>query len=165
MPKTPEELFDFLDRLGIEVATVAHEALFTVKQSQSLRGQIVGGHTKNLFLKDRKGAFFLVTVEEEAAVDLKTIHAVIGASGRVSFGSPEMLMELLGVRPGAVTVFGAINDTAGRVKVVLDEGLMREATINAHPLTNEATTSIAREDLMAFLVATGHPPHVLKVTA
>jgi Ala-tRNA(Pro) deacylase len=165
MPKTPDELFAFLDGLGIFVSTASHPPLFTVAQSRSLRGEIGGGHTKNLFLKDKKGAYFLVTVEEEAVVDLKTVHNTIGASGRVSFGKPEALMELLGVSPGSVTVFGAINDTEGRVKIVLDEGLMREETINAHPLTNEATTSIRRADLLAFLEATGHQPHVLKVAS
>jgi Ala-tRNA(Pro) deacylase len=165
MPKTPDELFAFLDGLGITVSTISHPPLFTVAESQSLRGEIAGAHTKNLFLKDKKGAYFLVTVEEEAVVDLKTIHTLIGASGRVSFGKPDMLMELLGVLPGAVTVFGAFNDKEGRVKIVLDEGLMRVETINAHPLTNEATTSIRRGDLLAFLKATGHEPHVLKVSS
>jgi Ala-tRNA(Pro) deacylase len=163
MPKMPDELLAFLESLGLSVSTVRHPPLFTVAESQSLRGEIAGGHTKNLFLKDKKGAYFLVTVEEEAVVDLKTIHNLIGASGRVSFGKPDMLMELLGVVPGAVTVFGAVNDTEGRVKIVLDEGLMREETINAHPLTNEATTSIRSGDLLAFLRATGHEPHILKV--
>jgi Ala-tRNA(Pro) deacylase len=165
MPKTPDELLAFLDGLGFSVSTVRHQALFTVAQSQSLRGELAGGHTKNLFLKDKKGAYFLVTVEEDATVDLKSIHSIIGAAGRVSFGKPEALMELLGVAPGAVSLFGAINDTGGQVKVVIDEGLMREETINAHPLTNEATTSIRRDDLLAFLAATGHPPHVLKVAS
>ncbi|TGQ03334.1 YbaK/EbsC family protein, partial [Mesorhizobium sp. M2E.F.Ca.ET.219.01.1.1] len=100
---------------------------------------IHGGHTKNLFLKDKKDNFFLVTVDEEAEVDLKQIHHLIGAAGRVSFGKPEMLMELLGVIPGAVTVFGLINDSERRVKVFLDQELMSHAVINAHPLTNEAT--------------------------
>lgn len=165
MPKTPDELLAFLDGLGISVSTIRHPPLFTVAESQSLRGEIAGGHTKNLFLKDRKDACFLVTVEEEAVVDLKTIHNLIGASGRVSFGKPDLLMELLGVLPGAVTVFGAINDSQGRVKIILDEELMREETINAHPLTNEATTSIRRDDLLAFLEATGHRPHILKVAS
>jgi Ala-tRNA(Pro) deacylase len=165
MPKKPDELFAFLDGLGISVTTVSHPPLFTVAQSRSLRGEIGGGHTKNLFLKDKKGAYFLVTVEEAATVDLKTVHNTIGASGRVSFGKPEALMELLGVSPGSVTVFGAINDTERRVKIILDEGLMREETINAHPLTNEATTSIRRDDLLAFLGATSHEPHVLKVAS
>ena len=165
MPKTPDELLAFLDGLGISVSTIRHPPLFTVAQSQSLRGGIEGAHTKNLFLKDKKGAYFLVTVEENAVVDLKTIHSLIGASSRVSFGKPEALMELLGVAPGAVSVFGAFNDAGGRVKVILDEAVVREETINAHPLTNEATTSIRRDDLLAFLKATGHEAHVLKVAS
>ncbi|MDS1136379.1 prolyl-tRNA synthetase associated domain-containing protein [Nitratireductor indicus] len=163
MPKTPEELLDFLKSLGIETKTRRHAPLFTVADSQSLRGEIAGGHTKNLFLKDKKDNFFLVTVDEDATVDLKTIHHKIGASGRVSFGKPEALMELLGVAPGSVTVFGAINDVQGRVKVVLDERLMENDIINGHPLTNEATTSIGRGDLLCFLSETHHEPLVLKV--
>jgi Ala-tRNA(Pro) deacylase len=165
MPKTPAELFAFLDTLKIEVTTISHPPLFTVADSQSLRGELDGGHTKNLFLKDKKGSYFLLTVDEDAEVDLKQIHHVIGASGRVSFGKPEALMELLGVYPGAVSAFGVINDTAGQVKVVLDSELMQHAIINAHPLTNEATTSIATSDLLKFIEATGHDPVILKVSA
>jgi len=164
MPKTPAELFAFLDQLGIEVTTVTHPPLFTVADSQALRGQIAGGHTKNLFLRDKKDNFFLVTVEEDATVDLKTIHQAIGAAGRVSFGKPEALMEMLGVIPGAVTAFGAINDREGKVKIVIDEPLLEHGVVNAHPLTNEATTSIAAGDLMKFLKATGHEAVILKVS-
>ncbi|MES0095031.1 prolyl-tRNA synthetase associated domain-containing protein [Mesorhizobium sp. M0030] len=165
MPKTEAELFAFLADLGIPVSTVRHPPLYTVADSQSLRGEIPGGHTKNLFLKDKKDNFFLVSVGEEAVVDLKQIHTIIGAAGRVSFGKPEMLMELLGVIPGAVTVFGLINDTERRVKVVLDQDLMAHATVNAHPLTNEATASIASADLIRFVEATGHDAAILKVSA
>ncbi len=163
MPKSEDDLFAFLDKLGIAVSTMRHPPLFTVADSQALRGEIPGGHTKNLFLKDKKGNFFLVTVDEEATVDLKQIHHLIGATGRVSFGKPEELMGLLGVTPGAVTVFGLINDTGRKVTVVLDEALMQNAIINAHPLTNEATTSIAAGDLLTFIKATGHDPLILKV--
>ena len=165
MPKSEEDLFAFLDELGIAVSTLRHPPLFTVADSQALRGEIPGGHTKNLFLKDKKDHYFLVTVDEEASVDLKQIHHLIGAAGRVSFGRPEKLMELLGVVPGAVTVFGLINDARLEVKVVLDEALMQNAVINAHPLTNEATTSIAAGDLLSFIKATGHDPVILKVAA
>ncbi|MER8639227.1 prolyl-tRNA synthetase associated domain-containing protein [Mesorhizobium sp. M0664] len=165
MPKTEAELFAFLAGLGIEVSTRRHPPLFTVADSQALRGEIAGGHTKNLFLKDKKDNFFLVSVGEEAVVDLKHIHHLIGAAGRVSFGRPEMLMQLLGVVPGAVTVFGLINDTERRIKVVLDEELMSHAVVNAHPLTNEATTSIAAADLVKFVEATGHDAVILKVSA
>ncbi|MGB3416657.1 MAG: prolyl-tRNA synthetase associated domain-containing protein [Mesorhizobium sp.] len=165
MPRTETELFAFLADLGIRVETRRHPPLFTVADSQALRGEIAGGHTKNLFLKDKKDRFFLVTVDEEAVVDLKQIHHLIGASSRVSFGKPDMLMEFLGVVPGAVTVFGLINDTASRVTLVLDAALMENAVINAHPLTNEATTSIAAADLVRFAKATGHEPVILKVSA
>ena len=141
-----------------------HPPLFTVADSQKLRGEIAGAHTKNLFLRDRKDRHFLVTLEEEAVVDLKAIHSVIGASGKVSFGKPEALMEYLGVAPGAVTPFGVVNDTAGAVTMVLDRALMEHDIINAHPLTNEATTSIAREDLVRFLREAGHEPLVLPVS-
>ncbi|TWG97889.1 Ala-tRNA(Pro) deacylase [Mesorhizobium sp. J18] len=165
MPKSPDELFAFLADLGITVKTVNHPPLFTVADSQALRGEIDGGHTKNLFLKDKKDNFFLVTVEEDAVVDLKSIHNLIGAAGRVSFGKPERLAELLGVAPGSVTVLGAINDHEKRVKIILDEKLMQHDLINAHPLTNEATTTIARDDLLRFLEATGHHPMILKLSS
>lgn len=165
MPKTETDLHAFLADMGIDVSTARHPPLFTVADSQALRGSIAGAHTKNLFLKDKKDNFFLVTVDEDAEVDLKQVHHLIGAASRVSFGRPEMLMELLGVIPGAVTVFGLINDTQTKVKVVLDERLMDNDIINAHPLTNEATTSIRSSDLVRFIKATGHDPVILKVTA
>ena len=165
MPLTPQQLFEALDALGISVTTVRHPPLHTVADSKELRGDIVGGHTKNLFVKDKKDQFFLLTVGEDAIVDLKTIHHAIGAASKVSFGKPEALLELLGVVPGAVTVFGAINDVAGKVAVFLDTDLMAHEVINGHPLVNDATTSIRSTDLVKFLKATGHEPRILKLTA
>lgn len=163
-PKTRDALFAALDALGIAHTTKDHPPVFTVSESQALRDTIPGGHTKNLFLKDKKGQYFLVTVEEDAVVDLKSIHTLIGGRGRVSFGKPEPLLELLGVTPGSVTAFGAINDGAGRVQVVLDEALMKHDIINAHPLSNDATTSIARDDLLRFLESTGHSPLIVPLS-
>src|SRR5689334_1349108 len=164
MPLTPDELFLALDRLGIAHPTVSHPPLFTVEQSRSLRGSIAGGHTKNLFLRDKKAALFLVTALEDAAIELKSLHRRLGATGRFSFGSSDLMMETLGVVPGAVTPFGAVNDTACRVSVVLDAALMEHAVINAHPLVNTMTTSIARQDLLKFLESTGHPPRIVAVS-
>ena len=164
-PKTREDLFAFLDSLGIAHKTKDHPPVFTVAESVSLRDEIPGGHTKNLFVKDKKDNFFLLTVEENASVDLKTVHHMIGAASKVSFGKPEKLMEFLGVAPGSVTAFGAINDTGNNVTFVLDADLMQADIINCHPLSNDATTSIGRDDLIRFMEATGHRPLVLKVTA
>jgi Ala-tRNA(Pro) deacylase len=160
MPATPAELFAYLDRLGIPHTTVTHPPLFTVEQSQALRGQIPGGHTKNLFLKDKKGALYLVTALEDASIDLKSLHRRLGASGRFSFGSADLLRATLGVEPGAVTPFGALNDTGGRVTVVLDRALLQHEAINCHPLVNTMTTTLPREGLLKFLGATGHPPRI-----
>jgi len=160
MPASPDDLFAYLDSLGIAHATVAHPPLFTVEQSQALRGTIPGGHTKNLFLKDKKDAVYLVVAPEDARIDLKSLHRRLGASGRFSFGSADLMRELLGVEPGAVTAFGVINDKSRRVSVVVDAGLMQNTVINCHPLVNTMTTSIARDDLVRFLRATGHEPRV-----
>lgn len=164
MPATPETVFAALDRLGIAHPTVTHAPLFTVEQSQALRGTIPGAHTKNLFLKDRKDAMFLVTVLEEAVVDLKTLPERISAH-RLSFGSAARLMTYLGIEPGSVSPLAAINDIECKVSVILDAELMRHDVINAHPLVNTMTTSLRREDLVAFLKSVGHPPQVLPVTA
>jgi Ala-tRNA(Pro) deacylase len=163
MPATPDDLFAFLDRLQISHRTVSHPPLFTVEASRRLRGQIPGGHTKNLFLKDKRGALFLVVALEDAAIDLKSLHHRLGAA-RFSFGPPDLMRATLGIEPGAVTPFAALNDTTGRVAVVLDQSMLAHDTLNYHPLVNTMTTSIGREDLLRFLEATGHRPHIAAVS-
>jgi Ala-tRNA(Pro) deacylase len=165
MPSTQADLFALLDRLGIAHATTRHEAVFTVAESASVKEAIPGGHTKNLFLKDKKGRLFLVTAEAHTPIDLKRLHETLGASGRLSFGSAELLRATLGVEPGSVTPFAAMNDAPPTVDVVLDARLMEHAQVNVHPLVNTATTTVAREDLVRFLEATGHPPRVLALPA
>jgi Ala-tRNA(Pro) deacylase len=161
---SPDQLFATLDGLGIAHTSVSHPPLFTVEQSQALRGKIPGGHTKNLFLRDKKQALYLVVAEESADIDLKGLHRLLGASGRFSFGSADLMLEVLGVTPGSVTPFGVINDKDGRVTVVLDKPLMEHAIINAHPLVNTMTTSLSREDLVRFLESTGHLPRIEQVS-
>lgn len=163
MPSTPADLFAYLDRLCIAHRTVTHAPVFTVEQARALRGEVAGAHTKNLFLKDKKEALYLVVALEEAAIELKSLHRRLGASGRFSFGSAELLGATLAVEPGSVTPFAAINDVAGRVKVVLDAAMMQHELLNYHPLRNDMTTSIARDDLVRFLIATGHPPAIVAV--
>ena len=160
MAATPAELFALLDRLGIAHRTVRHPPLFTVEQSRGLRGTIPGGHTKNLFLKDKKGVLFLVVLLEDATIDLKGLHRRLGAAGRFSFGSADLLRAVLGVEPGAVTPFAAMNDTGRRVTIVLEAAMMAHDTLNYHPLDNTMTTSIGRDDLVRFLGATGHVPRI-----
>jgi Ala-tRNA(Pro) deacylase len=164
MPKTPDQLFAALDALGIKHSTIKHPPLFTVEQSRALRGQIPGGHTKNLFLRDKKHALYLVVAEEDAEIELKGLHRLLGASGRFSFGAADLLREVWGVEPGSVSPFGAINDSEGRVTVVLDAAMMEHDILNFHPLINVMTTAIRRDDLVKFLRSTGHEPRIEKVS-
>ncbi len=161
MPASPDELLAYLADLGVETFTVEHPPLFTVEESQALRGEIPGGHTKNLFVKDKKGRLFLLVVGEETEIDLKRVHERIGGQGRVSFGSADLLDEVWGVRPGAVTPFGAINDRHGRVRVVLDAAMMAHQRLNFHPLVNTRTTGLKSADLVKFLRAAGHEPLIV----
>ena len=158
---TPADLFRLLADLGIENRTVEHEAVFTVEQSRAIKDDIAGGHSKNLFLKDKKGRLLLIVAQADTRIDLKRVHDAIGASGRVSFGSAELLREVLGVEPGSVTPFAVMNDRAHRVAVVLDSRLMENDLVNFHPLVNTATTTVSRQGLVAFLRATGHDPLTL----
>jgi len=162
MPATREDLFARLAELGVATETVEHEAVFTVAESARLERDLAGGHTKNLFLKDAKGRLFLVVAESHTPVDLKHLHKRIGAA-RLSFGKPDLLMEVLGVPAGSVTALALINDDQKRVSVVVDERLMGYERINCHPLVNTATTSIARDDLLRFMRATGHDPLVVAI--
>jgi Ala-tRNA(Pro) deacylase len=164
MPAAPDQLFAYLDSLGIAHQSVTHPPVFTVEEARTLRGQVPGAHTKNLFLRDKKGQAYLVVALEDAAIELKSLHRRLGASGRFSFGPPALLRELLGVEPGSVTPFAVINDTGHRIVVVLDAAMMANAVLNFHPLVNTGTTTISRDGLLAFLTATGHPPRIETVS-
>ncbi len=161
MPLSTDQLFDRLRALGCCFETHRHAPLFTVEQSKALRGQLPGGHTKNLFLRDKKERMWLITAEEDCNVDLRAVGTALGAHGRLSFASAERLMTYLGVEPGAVTPFGLINDSARRVAFVLDRSLLEFDALNFHPLTNAATTSITRDDFLRFMEAIGHAPVIL----
>ena len=161
MPASPDDLFAYLDSLGIAHQTVTHPAVFTVEEARAARGKASGGHTKNLFLRDKKGTAFLVVAQEDTAIELKSLHRRLGASGRFSFGAAELMRELLGVEPGSVTPFAVINDQDRRVTVILDAALTAHDVLHFHPLLNTGTTTISREGLIAFLEATGHKPRIV----
>jgi Ala-tRNA(Pro) deacylase len=161
MTVTPADLFARLEALGIHTVTVEHPPLFTVEQSKELRGDIPGAHTKNLFLKCKKGTLWLVVAVESTPVNLKTLHTLLGC-GRLSFGNAELLGQVLGVQPGSVTPFSVINDREGQVRVVLDEALFDYDRLNFHPLVNTATTGISQDGLRRFLEDCRHPPKILR---
>lgn len=160
-PITPDQLCRMLDEHGAAYTRTDHVAVFTVAESTALRGRMPGLHSKNLFLKDKKGRYFLVSAREDARIDLKRLHGVIGASGRLSFGSPEQLMALLGVTPGSVTALAVVNDRHGAVTLVLDRRLATGEPVNFHPLVNTATLTLPLAGLLRFLETNGHAPLIL----
>ncbi|WP_455996822.1 prolyl-tRNA synthetase associated domain-containing protein [Bradyrhizobium sp. LeoA1S1] len=153
-----DELLAYLESNGIEARTFRHPPVHTVEESKSLRGDIPGLHTKNMFLRDGKKNYFLFVTDEDAVINLKQLARKIGAKGGLSFGSAAALLELLGIQPGAVSVLAVVNDKERKVKVVLDQRLAGVATINCHPLSNQRTTSLSREALEKFLAVTGRDP-------
>jgi Ala-tRNA(Pro) deacylase len=163
-PDGPQALFARLQALGIETETLEHEPVFTVEEAKRLRGELPGGHTKNLFLRNKKGRMWLVVCLEDREIDLKALGEQL-ESGRLSFGSADRLMQYLGVVPGAVTPFAALNDTQGQVRVMLDRGMLAAYDrLNFHPLDNAMTTGIAPGDLVRFLQAVDHDPGSLDLT-
>ncbi len=160
-PLGPEELCARLTASGIAFHRTDHPAVFTVAETAPHCDAMTGLQTKNLFLKDKKGRLFLVSARSDARIDLKRLHERLGASGRLSFGSAELLLETLGVTPGSVTAFAVVNDRKGAVTMVLDANLTTGEEVNFHPLVNTATLRVARDDLLAFLRETGHEPMIV----
>ncbi len=155
MPASPSDLFAYLDDLGIDHKTVDHPATFTVEEGRHLKASMPGGHTKNLFMKDKDGIIVLISAWADSQLKLNQLHKKIGTR-RLSFASADLMVECLGVEPGSVTAFALMNDTSHRVKFIADAALMGFDTVNFHPLVNTATTAISREGLHRFVEATGH---------
>ena len=145
-----DDLIRILNDNGFEYFVEEHAPLFTVEDSKSLRGQIEGAHSKNLFLKDAKANFFLISIEESASIDLKKTMQQI-QSKKLSFAKPEYLQDILGIEPGSVSPFALINDTKKQVKFYLDRSFLDSETVNFHPLINTATVNISPQNLIELI--------------
>ena len=157
------DIYSFLEQHRIEFEKFEHPAVFTCEEAEELTPDMAGAHTKNLLLRNRKGdRHFLVVVGYDKSVDLKALSSVLEES-KLSFASPERLMDRLGLEPGAVTVLGLINDLDHQVSLVFDEAIWDADALQCHPLVNTATLVIKHEGLEAFLNATGHEYQVINV--
>ena len=145
-----DDLIRILNDNGFEYFVEEHAPLFTVEDSKSLRGQIEGAHSKNLFLKDAKANFFLISIEESASIDLKKTMQQI-QSKKLSFAKPEYLQDILGIEPGSVSPFALLNDTKKQVKFYLDRSFLDSKTVNFHPLINTATVNISPQNLIELI--------------
>lgn len=160
LPTSSSQLLDILQGIDIAYKIHEHTPIFTVEEGLPLKKSIPGLHCRNLFLRDKKGAMFLVVAENDTKVDLKALEAILGC-GRLSFGSAERLFEYLGIYPGAVCPFCVINDKGHQVQVILDAAMMRGDIVNYHPLDNAQTISLSPDGLLKFLAYTGHAPKVI----
>jgi Ala-tRNA(Pro) deacylase len=163
MPLTSDELLARFDALGIRYANHSHPPLFTVEDSKALRGDLPGGHVKNLFLRDNKQRFWLLTTLEDTKLDLKSMAKRL-AAGRFTFANEGQLMTYLGITPGAVSPLAVVNDTGLAVTVVLDSALLEIDPLNLHPLRNDRTTTMSGPDLVTFLKSCGHAPRIMAFT-
>lgn len=163
-PLSPDALLRHLSELSIAQETHRHEAVFTVAQSAPVKAAIPGAHTKNLFLKDKKGRLWLISAAQDTVIDLKRAHRAMGAD-RLSFGNETLLWETLGVRPGSVTALGLINDLDRRVTFVLDRRLWEAAVVNFHPLANIATTALSQDSFRRALALLDREPIVVDFDA
>jgi Ala-tRNA(Pro) deacylase len=153
-PKARNQLFDLFDALGLNHTTLDHRPVFTVDDGADIKASMPGGHTKNLFLKDKDGALFLICALGTTQVRLNHLHKTLGCA-RLSFGPEALMRDVLGVTPGSVTIFGLINDVAKSVTLVLDDALLASDPVNFHPLLNNATTAMSQSDLMKFVAHWG----------
>jgi Ala-tRNA(Pro) deacylase len=159
------DLDAFLRNHGITAARHSHPPVMTVAESERLVPRLPGAKTKNLFLRDKKGArHFLATVPHDLPVDLNALGSAL-AAGRLGFASPERLAKHLGVTPGSVSLLALVNDTARAVEFVIDRALWDAPAVQAHPLVNDATMVLTHVELVRFLAATGHAPRVIDVPA
>lgn len=155
-----DQLLERLDDLEIGHETIDHPAVFTVEEAQAHTAHLPGGHCKSLFLKDKKGGLWLLVCLDSRRIDMNRLSKVLGCP-RLSFGKPDLLLEILGVTPGSVTPFALINDAEHRVQPLLDKAMLDHELLNYHPLTNEATTTIKASDLPTFVKATGHEVRIV----
>ncbi len=156
----PESLIAWMAEHGIDQTTHDHPAVFRVEEGAELKAAMPGAHTKNLFLKDKKGRLWLISARQDTVIDLKAAPRTIG-SDRVSFGNETLMWETLGVRPGSVTALGLINDVDRRVSFVIDQRLWEADIVNFHPLTNTATTALSQAAFRRFLSEIGREPLVI----
>ena len=161
IPMTPAQLIEQLDREGVKHHTVEHPAMWTVEDAKRLRAPSPHGHTKNLFVRNKKGQMWLLTLHEDRRIDLKAAAKLVGTN-RFSFASPQRLMHYLGVIPGAVSPFSILNDVTRQVTFFIDERLMEAPELHVHQLVNTMTTTLERKTLLDFLAERGFAFSVLE---
>lgn len=163
-PYYPQNMLNLMDNLQISYQLHTHIPVFTVEEADKVSGDIAGAHIKNLFLRDKRENMFLLSVRTTTTLDLKKLSDLLG-TGRFSFGSPERLWTYLGVKPGSVTPLAILNDTAQKVTLILEKGMMDDDLINIHPLDNSMTVGMHPQELMKILENKGISPQIIDLSS
>ena len=154
-----EQLLNLLKEKKYEFKKNDHEPLFTVDDSNKLRGNIKGCHSKNLFLKNKKNKFFLISCKEYDHIDLKTISKSLNL-GNLSFAREDHLLEFLGVKPGSVSPYALLNDKKNIVDFFLEKKLHDCEYLNFHPLINTSTITINTSNFIYFMIENKKKIHI-----
>lgn len=163
MTMSSDDLFALFKQLNIDVTNHEHAPTFTVEEGRDLKANLPGGHSKNLFMKDKSGQIVLISAHADAELKLNKLHKVIG-TGRLSFASADLMKDTLGVVPGSVTAFALANEATRNVRFVLEKRLSDSDPLNFHPLRNDMTTAISRSDFNRFIAHTGRTLEVIDFT-
>lgn len=150
------DIFKLLEELAINYQRLEHAAVYTVEQSRQLRifEKLDGAACKNLFLRNKRGEFFLLTLPAEKRADLKAVAKNLNLP-RLSFASEDELFTLMNLHAGSVTPLGIINDIDKKIRLIIDAELFGKKLL-LHPNTNTATISLAFDDLIKIIRHTGH---------
>ena len=157
---TEDQIYAELSAAGIAFEKLEHPAVMTVADSAQVHVNLPAAHTKNLFLRDRAGAFWLIVMPSAQRADLKGMAKILGA-GKFSFAKPADMERLLNVAPGAVTPLAACSAPAGMVQLVFDSRFDSSERIAVHPLRNTATIALAFDQLIAWLSEKGAAPKII----
>lgn len=155
---TAEDVLALFDTLDIEHKTYIHAPLYTVEEAKTVSYDDPGAHTKNLFLRNKKGKMFLLVVEQNHTVDLRGLRDRLNMTGgQFAFASTERLGKFLGVVPGSVSPLALINDHSGAVQVFFQHSILTHEWIYLHPCRNTHSTRIRTSDLLKLLDYWKHP--------
>jgi Ala-tRNA(Pro) deacylase len=161
MLTTPDSLYALLAELNLHYRRIDHPPVFTCAQADEVVPDLAVISTKNLLLRDRSGHFYLVMTACDTRLPLKSLAQALGIAERLSFASPQELQDVLGLSPGAVTIFALVNDTHHQVQLVIDAAIWPSETFLCHPMVNTATLVLPRADLLRFLEHTNHTVQVV----
>jgi len=143
-----QKILDILDTLQIEYTNYEHEAVFTCDEAKGV--DIPGYRVKSLLLRNKKATnFYMVVLPDNKQLDTNIIRAIFEDT-KMSFASPERMMEKIWLKPGSVSPFALINNQERDIRVLFDS-VLQDELIGFHPLQNDNTVVLNMASVEHFL--------------